>query len=124
MKQFDAGRLTSHMDLNTTKTQVIERRSKARMKCTYPAMIRGCTSDGKKFEENGTVLNLSASGAYVLINHMIEVGQELSVKIALPTGSLEWGSSKLATSGVVVRTEYLSEEVLGIAILFQHYRFL
>jgi len=94
------------------------------MKCAYHAMVRGASFDGKKFEENGTVLNLSASGAYVLLNHIIKNGQDLSVKIAFPTGSLEWGSSKLATTGVVVRTEGLSEEVLGIAIMFQDYRFL
>jgi hypothetical protein len=87
-------------------------------------MVRGSSFDGKKFEENGTVLNLSASGAYVMLNRIIKKGQGLSVKIAFPTGSLEWGSSKLATSGVVVRTEGLSEGVLGIAVLFQSYRFL
>jgi hypothetical protein len=113
------------MDLNTSNSSILERRGKPRMKCAYPAMVKGSSlPNGKKFEENATVLNLSASGAYVLINHIIKNGQDLSVKIAFPTGSLEWGSSKLATNGVVVRTEGLSEGVLGIAIMFQSYRFL
>ncbi len=112
------------MATSQSNSSVPEKRSKPRMKCAYPAMVRGSLLDGKKLEENGTVLNLSASGAYILLNHIIKKGQDLSVKIAFPTGSLEWGSSKLATNGVVVRTEDLSEEVLGIGIMFQNYRFL
>ena len=105
-------------------TEIAERRSKPRIKCAYPAMVRGSTLAGKKFEEHATVLNLSAGGVYLLINLFIQEGQDLSVKIAFPTGSLEWGTSKLNTDGVVVRTEALSEGSLGVAIKFQHYRFL
>jgi hypothetical protein len=103
---------------------LVERRGKPRMKCAYPAMVHGLSAVGKKFEENATVLNLSASGIYVLLNYIIQKGQELSVKIAFPTGSLEWGSSKLSTNGVVVRTEALSEGVSGVAIIFKHNRFI
>jgi hypothetical protein len=102
----------------------VERRGKPRMKCAYPAMVRGLSQVGKKIEENATVLNLSASGVYVICNCFMHNGQDLSVKIAFPTGSLEWGSSKLNTTGVVVRTETLSEGVLGVAISLQRYRFI
>lgn len=112
------------MDQSPTNNSAPERRVKPRMKCAYPAMVRGSSAEGKKFEENATVLNLSASGAYVLLNHTIKRGQDLSVKIAFPTGSLELGSSKLATNGIVIRTDDLSEDVLGIGIMFQNYRFL
>lgn len=93
------------------------------MKCAYPATVLGHSKDRKKYEENTTVLNLSASGVYVLLDRFIEIGQDLSLKIAFPTGSLEWGSSKLTSNGVVVRTETLSEGILGVAIKFEHYRF-
>jgi hypothetical protein len=111
------------MDLNQPISAIAERRGKPRMKCSYSAMVRGCSLDGKKFEENATVLNLSTSGVYMVLNRYIENGQDLSVKIAFPTGSLKWGSSKLTSIGVVVRTEALSEEILGVAVLFQRYRF-
>ena len=124
LNQFDTRRHRGHMDHYDSNSSVSERRSKPRMECAYPATVRGYSLDGKKFEENATVLNLSAGGVYMLINRFINKGQDLSVKIAFPTGSLEWGSSKLATNGVVVRTEALSEEVLGIAIKFQRRRFL
>ena len=109
---------------SSNKNIFIGRRGKPRMKCAYPAMVRGFSNVGKKFEDNGTVLNLSASGIYLLVNCDIQKGQDLSVKIAFPTGSLEWGSSKLSTNGVVVRTETLSEGVLGAAINFQHSHFI
>ena len=111
------------MDQNARNIAVVERRSKPRIKCAYPAIVRGCSLNGKKFEENAAVLNLSASGIYVLLNCFIQKDQDLSVKIAFPTGSLEWGSSKLTSNGVVVRSETLSEGILGVAIKFEHYRF-
>jgi hypothetical protein len=110
-------------DLNHNTSSVTERRGKPRMICAYPAMVLGYSQDRKKFEENATVLNLSASGVYVLLDRFIEIGQALSLKISFPTGSLEWGSSKLTSNGVVVRSEMVSEGILGVAIKFEHYRF-
>ena len=112
------------MAQNVKKSAVIEKRSKPRIQCLYPANVRGCNIGGKKIEESATVLNLSAGGAYLVLRRTIENGQDLSVKIAFPTGSLDLGTSKLATTAVVVRTEIFSEGVLGIAIKFHRYRFL
>jgi hypothetical protein len=111
------------MDKLQKNNSFVERREKPRMKCAYHAMVRGLSKIGKKFEENATVINLSASGAYLLLNRFIDLGQDLSVKIAFPTGSLELGSSNLSTKGIVVRKETLSEGVIGIAIQLQRYRF-
>lgn len=112
------------MEHSANKVIISERRFKQRIECSYSAIVRGYSGFGKKFEENATVLNLSPVGAYLIVNRKIEIGQDLSVKIAFPTGSLELGSSKLAIVAVVVRTEPFSEGVLGVAIKFQHYRFL
>jgi hypothetical protein len=112
------------MEKHQNNIAFVERRGKPRMRCAYPAVVRGLSQMGKKFEETATVLNLSATGAYILLNRLIQNGQDLSVKIAFPTGSLEWGSANLNTNGVVVRTETLTEGVLGVAILLQRYRFI
>jgi hypothetical protein len=110
------------MEYKPSDNVVTERRSKPRIKCAYPALVHGCSIDGKKFEENATAINLSASGVYILVFRYLQNGQDLSVKIAFPTGSLERGTSKLATTGVVVRTEFL-EGFMGVAIRFTQYRF-
>jgi hypothetical protein len=112
------------MEQQDSKSALLERRQKPRIHCTYPALVHGCNREGKKFEEYATVLNLSASGAYMVLNRSIIPGQDLSVKISMPTGSLESGTFKLATAAQVVRAEPLGGIVLGIAIKFQHYRFL
>lgn len=111
------------MEHNSSNSIVTDRRGKPRINCAYPAIVHGSSIDGKKFEENATAISLSASGVYILVNRYIQKGQELSVKIAFPTGSLKWGTAKLATSGVVVRSDFL-EDTMGVAIKFVQYRFL
>ena len=85
--------------------------------------MRGRDAQGKKYEETARVINLSSSGIFVLIGRLIQPGEEVSVRITLPTGSLTWGTSKLATIGNVVRSELQSDEAVGIAIKFQAYKF-
>ena len=101
-----------------------DRRIKPRMKCNYPAVVQGYDYDGKKFKEKGRVINLSRSGIYVLLNQAIPDCNEASIRIALPTGILEFGTSKLDTSGTVVRREQRVDGASGVAIKFQNVRFL
>lgn len=105
-------------------TSFPDRRNKPRMKCNYQARVQGLGYDGKKFGEEGRVTNLSRSGIFVLLNQAIPDGNEVSIRIALPTGILEFGTSRLATSGTVVRSEPNLEGAFGVAIKFQNVRFL
>lgn len=100
-----------------------ERRSKPRMVCNYPAYVRGKNEEGKNFEEPARVINMSSGGVYLLLNRAIPSGEELSIRIAMPTGSLDLGSSKLATNGTVVRGEAKTKGIFGIAVKFNSYRF-
>jgi hypothetical protein len=112
------------MEQNSSKAPYSERRAKHRIKCDYPAMVKGRDASGKNFVEQGKVVNLSSTGILLLIHRSIENETEINVKIAFPTGSLEWGSSNLATSGIVVRSELHSEGIVGVAVRFHGYRFL
>jgi hypothetical protein len=111
------------MDQEYENDSVIERRSKPRINCNYPAIIRGTDKYGKKFDENARVINLSGSGIYALLNRYIPNGSVLSVNIALPTGNLEWGTSKIATTGIVLRGKIHPNGFFGIAIKIQQCRF-
>jgi hypothetical protein len=105
--------------------QVIsERRDKSRITCHFSAIVRGRDENGKAFEEQCSVINLSASGSCLLINRSIPIGDEIYIKIALPTGSLKLGTSKLATYGIVVRTEPYNMENFEVSVKFIQYRFL
>ncbi len=112
------------LNSNSDIVYVPERRLKPRFKCNCTAWIRGHDSDGKLFEEEGTALNLSRIGVYVILSREIPISTELSLRIAIPTGLIKLGTSKLAVRGVVVRGEAHSETTYGVAIKFEDYRFL
>jgi hypothetical protein len=101
----------------------IERRLTPRIICDFSAIVRGFDPQGQKFEEKARVINLSATGIYVQILCPIQIGANLSVQVAFPTGSLRWGTSNLDLQGSVVRSEMQSDGVSGIAIRFYTYRF-
>jgi hypothetical protein len=103
---------------------ISERRLKPRFKCDYPAQIRGRDVNGNIFQEDGRALNLSRNGVYLILNRKIPNGMELSIKIGLPTRLLKLGMPKLVVRGPVVRGEFRSETIYGIAVKFQEYRFL
>lgn len=112
------------MNQNVGKALVSERRTKFRIICDYPAVVKGYDSQGQKFAEKARVINLSTCGIFVVTKRSIQNETEVYVKIALPTGSLEWGTSKLLTSGIVIRNEFQSDGSVGLAIKFQRYKFL
>ena len=101
-----------------------ERRAKPRINSDYPAIVEGLDPQEGKFVEKARVINLSSGGAFVVTHRSIQNDAEVQVKIALPTGSPEWGTSDLETSGNVVRSEQQLDGAVGIAIKFQGYTFL
>lgn len=111
------------MEQNLTKTLFAERRAKPRINCDYPAIVKGVDKLGNKFAEEARVINLSSSGTFLVTLRSIQIYTDVQVKIALPTGSLKWGTSNLTASGNVVRNEDQLDGAVGIAIKFQGYRF-
>jgi hypothetical protein len=101
-----------------------DRRTKPRINCNYPAVIKGSDHSNNSYEEKARAVNLSASGVYLLSFKPIMVDSELSVVVAFPTGSLNLESSRLSTSGTVVRSEIQPDGAYGIAVKFQRYRFI
>ncbi len=101
-----------------------DRRIKPRIECDYPAIIEGVDGDGAKYNDDARLANLSASGLFMLAGRHIENGTKLSVTVVLSTSGENGDIPRLATSGTVVRTEPKPNGVYGIAIKFNHYRFL
>jgi hypothetical protein len=109
---------------NSVIAPFLEQRLKPRIECNYAAMIQGQDGSGKKFKEKGRVVNISRSGIFLITNQAIPECYEVSIQIALPTGVLEYGSSKLAMTGTVVWRELCLDGNFGVAIKFQNFRFL
>lgn len=101
-----------------------DRRIKPRVVCDYPVIIEGQDWKGNKFKENAKLANLSASGLYMRTNRYIDNGTKLSVTVLLTSAFTEKDTPKIATNGIVVRTEPQIDGSCGIAVKFNSYRFL
>jgi hypothetical protein len=101
-----------------------DRRVKPRINCDYPAVIEGTNGSGKKFLDQAKIVNLSASGLFLLVNREITNGSKLTVTIHLSDTTDNPDTPKLATNGTVVRSEPRTSGTCGVAIKFQNYRFL
>ena len=101
-----------------------DRRVKPRINCDYPAIIECTDTNGVKYIDHAKLANLSASGLYMLANNHLEKGSKLSVIVNLSNSLTDTDVPKLATNGIVVRTEPQTDGRCGIAIKFWQYRFL
>ena len=79
------------MDPYSGTTPFAERRLKPRMKCNYVAIVRGVDARGNRFSEERRVVNLSRSGIYRSLKRAVQNGEKVTIRIAMPTGSLETG---------------------------------
>jgi hypothetical protein len=102
----------------------LDRRVKPRIKCDYLAVVEDPKGNGTKYQDQGKLVNLSASGLFMLVNREIEMGQTFFVTIHLVNSLNNTDAPRLATNGIVVRTEPRTADSCGIAIKFQNYRFL
>jgi len=101
-----------------------DRRIKPRIECDYPAVVEGCGADGVKYNDQARLVNLSASGLYMLTNRYIENGSKLAVTVFLSNSIDDHDAPRLVTNGVVVRSEPRANGKCGVAVLFNHYRFI
>ncbi len=100
-----------------------ERRAKPRIDCDYQALIQGNISNGKGYQDTGRLVNMSASGLYLLINQQICQGSKLAVIIFLSEPTKDTEVPMLVANGIVVRSEPKPDGLCGIAVKFHHYRF-
>ena len=100
-----------------------DRRVKPRIDCDYPAIIKGYDVDGTKYSDHAKLANLSAGGLFMLANRLIENGSRLAVTVLLSNSLIDKDAPKLATNGIVVRTEPQTNGTCGIAVKFYQYRF-
>ncbi len=103
----------------------IERRSKPRLSCLCPAVVRGVTLQGQRFETAATLINLSASGLYLRMQQSMQQGMKLAVCFRWSQAAPERiATPALVTQGVVVRTEAHADGTCGLGIRLLRYRLL
>lgn len=116
--------MTFKMDKNIAQVTSLERRRKPRIDCQYTATVQGRDGLGKKYEDSARLANLSATGLYMWVNHPIELGEKVFVIVRINTGLLKEATPRIATDGIVKRTDPQPNGLIGVAIEFQRYRFL
>ncbi len=102
---------------------ITDRRIKPRITCDYPAIIKGSDIRGNKYQENGKLANLSASGLYLWVNRNIEPGSKITITVLLSSTDMNKKAHSLSANGIVVRSEPQTDDAWGVAVKFTGYRF-
>lgn len=92
----------------------LERRKSRRFKLSWDVVIKGVDEEGKRFEEEAELDNLSSGGAYLYISMPVKVGTNLDLSIKLPMRRENW----MCYPAEIVRVEGDVERV-GVAMRFK-----
>lgn len=111
----------------STPIQVVERRAKPRIDCSYPAIIQGRNASGRKFRVDATLTSLSASGLRLTLQADLgPYNKDIFVLFRCSsTGPLGDGKAPLiAVNGNVVRSIHLPKGSRAMGMKIHHSRFL
>jgi len=101
-----------------------DRRVKPRIACEYQAVVEGMNGEGKRYQNQAVLTNLSSCGLFLITNRQIAIGSRISVTIQLANSTINPDAPKLVINGIVIRTEPRGEGTCGVAVKFSNYRFL
>ena len=90
-----------------------ERRVARRFEVTWAVVIKGKDQAGARFDETGTLQNLSSSGAFFFLPKRVRLGARLEVEIRVPMKEQSW----MKYSAKVVRVNR-QESNFGVAVSF------
>src|SRR6478752_6907295 len=107
-------------------SRAAERRGKPRIEIPYPVLIFGADTHGAMFHMNAHLTNLGAGGLYVRLPQRIEPGAQLFALVRLATGPEDKAAPapRVATRGVVLRSEPMADGGCGVALAFKYHRFI
>jgi c-di-GMP-binding flagellar brake protein YcgR len=110
---------TSKKEASLSDSQV-NRRREWRLELPLPAKIEGKLPDGKKFQEDTTIENISARGVYFCLDSGVIIGSKLNLAIDLPSGLAGQKKLKLCIGGLTVRLEEKDkkDKRQGVALRF------
>ncbi len=90
-----------------------ERRAARRFEVTWAIAIKGKDQAGERFDEAGTLQNLSSKGAFFFLPKRVRLGARLEVEIRVPMKEESW----MKYSAKVVRVKG-QKSVFGVAVNF------
>lgn len=98
----------------------INRRREWRFELPLKTVIAGQLPQGRKFQEETKLENISSGGAYFCLDSGVVVGSKLNLMIELPEKLAEGRRSKLCIGGITVRLEKpdVKSKRQGVAVRF------
>ncbi len=106
--------------------QNVERRSKPRMECSFPAIVQGRDAEGRKFRKNAILVNLSTTGMCIVMKSEVEPSKDLFIIFRCSsTGPI--GNDKaplIAIGGDITRSDGLVQGMHTIGVKIRRNRFL
>jgi hypothetical protein len=103
----------------------IERRASPRTDLPFLAVVRGVDAAGDRFLTETVIDNISGCGLYLRLPRPVEHGSKLLVIVQLSfPGARGVPGTRVALRGNIVRMEPQLDGRCGVAITFQHHRFL
>lgn len=83
----------------------VDRRREWRFDLPLPAIVEGKGGEGKKFQEETILENISSTGAYFCLDSGVTVGSKLNLIIEVPSELSPEKTVKLQLGGFTVRLE-------------------
>ena len=98
-----------------------ERRAKPRIQQAFPTRVSGLDSEGRQFDLDVRLENISSGGLYLRIPRMLKRGDELSLVVRFSNGH-QGATAALRAS--VLRVEPGLDGLNGIAMAIHRYEFI
>ena len=98
-----------------------ERRAKPRIRQSFPTRVHGKDSEGRSFDLDVGLENMSSGGVYFRIPRTLNSGEELNLVVRFSNGHK---GATAAIIGSVLRVEAGVDGLHGIAVAIQRYEFI
>ncbi len=104
------------------KLRTDERRGKPRLTEAFPASVWGIDTDGKTFESDCALDNISSTGLYVRVPRAMNLGAEINFAINFMNG--QGKHSTAVVLGRILRDEPQADGRHGIAVAIKEHHFI
>jgi hypothetical protein len=103
----------------------LDRRRNLRIQEQFPVKVRGVDVEGRTFDIDTVVENLSSGGLYLKFTRRVALGERLFFVIYMSTGHKEEKAAPIvAAHGKVIRAEMKGNGSIGMGVAFYNHRFL
>jgi hypothetical protein len=117
-----SGEIDLRKDHGEFRARFVERRAKPRIRQPFPTTVSGTDAEGRFFELESELANLSSSGLYLRLPRRVEIGDQLKFRISFSNG-IDTGAVA-SVLGRVLRSDQGLDGLNGFGLAIMHYEFI